>query len=120
MLSCDCSYDGEDWVEPFDDFQTLSTKRKRRCQSCEKDIACGEMCLPFRHYRSPNSFYEERRFGDQVDLADKYLCESCGEIWMNLSELGFCLTLGSDMREALQDYQAITGFDPAKYQEAEL
>ncbi len=63
------------------------------------------------------SDYEERRFGDRVYLRDLHLCESCGEIWLNLRAIGLCVTFG-DMREALHEYWDMTGFDPAKYQEA--
>jgi len=111
MLSCSCDDDYDNWVEPAKDFEPLSTKRSRRCGSCEKKIAVGEICLNFKHWRNPRSDYEESRHGDEVLLADLYMCESCGEIWLNLTDLGYCLSFG-DIRDDLQYYWEMTGFHP--------
>jgi len=79
-------------------------------------IEIGNLCLAFERYRSPLSDIEERIFGDEVRLVDWYLCESCGEIFLNLNALEYCYYLGDDLRENLQDYWDLTGFNPAKYE----
>jgi len=70
------------------------------------------ICLKFDCFREPNCDYEESRFGDEVPMAYKYMCESCGEIFLNLADLGYCITLGDNMRDLLMDYWDLTGFDP--------
>ena len=115
MISCDCSGDFDNWVEQYgEDFLTLDTIRSRKCASCGEKIEVGEEALHFLSYRQPRSDYEERRFGESVSMANLYLCESCGEIWLNLNAIGLCVTFG-DMRDAQKEYWELTGFDPEKY-----
>lgn len=66
--------------------------------------------MAFERYRSPLSDIEERIQGDEVSLADWYLCESCGEIFLNLNAIGYCYYLGDDIRENLKEYWDLTGF----------
>jgi len=113
-LSCSCDYDYDWFYEADDDFSTLETKRSRKCASCEKSIQPGETVLACACYRLARCEYEERRFGDEVPMAPKYYCEACGEIYFNLSALGYCFSM-SDLRERLQEYWEMTGFDPEKY-----
>lgn len=113
MLSCSCYDEYEYYVEEFKDgFQPLDTKRRKRCYSCKKVLEIGEVVLPFRSYRRARSYYEECRFDDEVPLANKYLCEHCGEIWLNLNATGLCVIFG-DMNDALKEYWEMTGFKPA-------
>jgi predicted RNA-binding Zn-ribbon protein involved in translation (DUF1610 family) len=113
MLSCTCSeYDGDaEWYysEP-QDFTKLETKRSRKCRSCKKKIEVGAVSIAFDRYRSPRHEIEERIWGDEVSLADWYLCEECGEIFFNLSAAGYCIKLGDDMRLCLAEYHEISGF----------
>lgn len=113
-LSCSCGeWDGESWwYEPPDDFSVLDTKRGRRCQSCGEIIPVGASCLKFSRNRPPNGDYEENRFGDEVPLAPEYLCGDCGEIYLNLTDAGYCLALGTDLREDMEEYWERTGFKP--------
>lgn len=117
MLSCSCDFDDYDWwYIGTDELSTLDTKRSKRCQSCKKLIPVESTVIKFHCFRSPRSDYEERRFGVEIPLADKYYCESCAEIYLNLSQVFECITMG-DMREALREYWEMTGFDPSKYTE---
>ena len=119
-MSCNCD-DYSDWyAEPGEDILPLDSEHTRRCQSCRKQIRPGDMCLRFDCWRYPETDEEIDQYDEdgKVPLPDEYLCEDCGEIYMNLTDLGYCIGLGADMCEALQDYQDMTGFDPAKYQEA--
>lgn len=115
MLSCSCG-SMMTWFLAPDDFSTLKTKRRRRCWSCEKFIEIGSECLEMERFRCADSDIEERIYGGEVPLATKYLCEKCGEIYLNLSDLGYCLSLGKGaMQEAIEDYWELTKFDPEKY-----
>lgn len=116
MLSCSCSDDYESWYIPADDFAPLNTVRSRKCASCGERIPVGALALRLWGYRQPRGDYEESRFGDEVPIADLFYCEECGEIDMNLRELGYCLNVG-DKREDLQEYWKMTGFDPKRYEE---
>lgn len=45
-------------------------------------------------------------------MADWYMCESCSDIFLNLSDIGYCIYLGGDMRDLLKEYWDMTGFVP--------
>jgi hypothetical protein len=119
MLSCSWDYEADRYAEAHSGFAALSTKRARRCRPCKLKIKPGDTCLKFYCCRDPRSDYEENRFGGEVPMADAYLCESCGEIFFNLYELGCCVGIGHNMREKMRDYWEMTGFDPEKYMEAQ-
>jgi hypothetical protein len=38
------------------------------------------------------------------------MCERCGEIFLNLSDIGYCLDIMDDMRENLKEYQYVTSW----------
>lgn len=110
-LSCSCEYDGDGWyyLDP-DDFATLATKRAKRCCSCGSRIAVGNECVRFERYRPPATDIEQRIQGDDVPMADKFMCEECGGLYFSLTELGFCVTLCSDdMRVLVKQYAATYG-----------
>lgn len=109
-LSCDCGYDDDglfDWFYTApNNFEPLRTIRRRRCKSCNKFIDLGELCLAFHRNREPNCDIEEAIYGEgpDVPLATWYLCETCGEIYLNLADLGFCMEVDDDMRVCMSDY----------------
>jgi len=106
-LTCYCG-DDSDWYYDDDDFVVLETKRGRRCASCGTWIRPGETALRFSCWRDPRSDYEWDRFGEEVAMADKFMCEPCGDQYMNLTALGFCITLGLDnMMDLLQEYREV-------------
>lgn len=112
-LSCSCD-DEFDWyyLEPSD-FSTLTTKRSRKCCSCGSRIAVGSDCARFERYRAPVTDIEERIQGDEVPLADKWMCEECGGLYFSLTDLGFCINLGSEnMRSLVQEYADTYGQQP--------
>jgi len=113
MLSCSCDTDYCDWFyySP-EDFTELKTKRRRRCISCNRLIWLGNPCLQFERYRDPRGYYEENRFGDEVPMSAVYMCDECGEIFLNLTAIGYCINLGGHMKDALEEYWDITGFEP--------
>lgn len=109
-LSCDCDYDGEaDWYWNGMHFKPLPTKRSKRCRSCKTVIKPGTLSLSLGRYRSPRSDMEERIYGDEVPLADWWLCEPCGDIYASLVELGYCLDPEESMVVQLGEYHEIHG-----------
>jgi hypothetical protein len=103
-LSCEC-YDDSEWFYTAPDYYTTFSKnRRKRCCSCIELIDIGSICTEFECYRTPRNEIEERIHGDEVYTANKFLCESCSDIYYSLCELGFCVILG-DMLEQLNEYQ---------------
>lgn len=97
-LFCDAGYDSTDgadwwWYQP-DDEAPLATKRSRKCCSCGAKVSVGDTARKVRRYRPATEWEEMRGLGDEVQLADWYLCETCGDLADSISELGFCYSLG--------------------------
>jgi len=111
MLSCKCNYESGAWYY-YDPpgFSKFNETRRKRCCSCKDLIDMKSQCVRFHRYREPMSEVEERICGDEVKIADWYMCEGCGEIFFNLEALGYCIWLGDEMQELLKEYQTITGF----------
>ena len=119
MLSCSCSYDdhldGDNWQYFIpDDFKKLKTIRRRRCSSCKELINIGSDCLEFSRIRSPKTDIEEMIIGDEIPMASWWMCEKCGEQFLNLNELGYCINLEDNMFDLLQEYHEQTGFERQK------
>ena len=115
MLTCGCGFDYEWYYDAPSDFSNLETTKRKRCLSCGCLIDIGAVCLKFRRWRQPNTDIEERIHGDEVELADGYTCDKCGEIFLNLYVLGYCLEFGMyTMQEHLEQYWELTGFEPRK------
>ncbi|OGD52558.1 hypothetical protein A3K80_09260 [Candidatus Bathyarchaeota archaeon RBG_13_38_9] len=87
-------------------------------------IDIGELSLHHPRVRYPYSEEEskircDRELDDAlsdeatIKIADHYQCEKCGEIWLNLSEVGFeCLQPNENMPDMLAEY--IKNYDPPK------
>ena len=105
-LSCGCSDIESDWYYWVPDgFTTLQTSRRRRCCSCNELIDIGSVCVRFERWCTPRSDIEEEICGDEVPLADWYMCEECGGLFFNFEELGFCVYLGDNMFDLLEEYR---------------
>lgn len=108
-LTCSCpDYIDADWFwhEP-EDYTILGTRRRKRCQSCNELIDVGATCLEFPRTRDVLSDVEEKIFGagaEAVPLASWWHCERCADLWFSLSELGFCVDPGEDMRGLVKEY----------------
>lgn len=112
-LSCHCGFDTDAdwwWYHPAD-FQTLKTKRGRRCKSCNNLIKIGSLCLEFKREKYPRTFVEYKIYGDnEIPMPSWYLCEDCGEIFMNLDDIGYCVAPYDNMKVLMKEYHEITGF----------
>lgn len=115
-LSCTCAeWEGDGWAWRCDnDFTVLEGKRRKRCCSCKDMISIGAQCVELKRIRYPRTEVEERILGEcaETQMASWYLCENCGEIYLNLDALGYCYNIGDDLREDLKEYHAVTGFVP--------
>lgn len=110
-LSCYCEFDdGCDWYwKAPQDYQLLSTKRSRRCCSCKKRIAVGDLCAEFLRTRYARTPIEKSIYGEgdpeEINLASYWHCEECADIWFSLDELGFhCVAPGEDVRAVVREY----------------
>ena len=115
MLSCHCDWEPEDpgdWWYAWrdDDFRSYKGKRRKRCCSCKKLINIGDDCLLFARVRMPYTDIEERISGDEIPMPPYFLCESCGEIYLNLADIGYCLDIQQPMEDHLAEYHEMTGF----------
>lgn len=100
---------GDSWVyyQPAD-FSVLEERKRRRCCSCAQLIEIGADCLAFARVRGVRCEYEVSRFGDggEIELAPWWMCENCGGLYYSLTDLGYCVTLGEDMRTLVGEYAA--------------
>ena len=110
-LFCETDGDHDDadwwWYQPAEE-APLATKRSRKCCSCGAKVSVGDTARKVRRYRPPTEFEETRGIaGDEVPMADWYLCETCGDLADSLSELGFCYTLGDgeSLKQQLKEYR---------------
>jgi hypothetical protein len=128
-LSCSCDYDQDfepgDFIyhfpDPFD-FIPFTAYRRKRCCSCGELINIGDPCIKYSRYRYPNDRIEsliktgaelEDSLCDEptIKIADHYHCERCGEIFLNLTDIGYeCLNPAEDMRESLKEYHRLSNF----------
>jgi predicted RNA-binding Zn-ribbon protein involved in translation (DUF1610 family) len=105
-LSCSCGdHDGEGWYYYTpDDFSVLKSKRRKRCVSCEKPIDPGAEVVTFERARAPTNEIEDRIWcGDAVPLANWYMCEECGGLFLSIIATGYCIQLakGESMRDLI-------------------
>jgi predicted RNA-binding Zn-ribbon protein involved in translation (DUF1610 family) len=115
-LTCTCSdYEGEGWYyTPPNDVSKLKTSKRKRCSSCNELIDIEASCYEFKRYRCPQNEIEERiyRDGAEIELASFYMCEKCGDQYMNLEDLGFCIDICENMFDLLEEY--IEEYGPVK------
>jgi len=111
-LFCDAGYDhdGTDWwwYQPADE-APLTTKRSRKCCSCGAKVGVGDTARKVQRFRPTSercNYIEESIYGDEVPLADWYLCETCGDLADSLGELGFCYSLGGEsLKDQIAEYR---------------
>jgi len=127
-LSCSCEeWDGEGvgWTfyPGFVVFMGTKKHRRLKCCSCKKTIDLGSDCVQFNRFRYPLTEIECKIAGDwdrEVEMADWFMCESCGEIFLNLDAVGYCLDLGEPMPDRLKEYHEMTGFNKQGEKDARI
>lgn len=95
-LSCECLGDYDYFYACDDEFKKAESKHI--CYSCKAEINYGDLCLGF-------DTYEVDEDGNDFNNEYEYYCETCGEIFLNLDELGFCLNFEDNMRDMLDEYK---------------
>ena len=110
MLTCSCpEYDGDGWYYiPADWFKPLNTARRKRCCSCQTLIDIGSESLEMTRGRASYGQVEEKIYGEEIELASWYMCEVCGEQFLNLEALGYCLDITSNMLNCLAEYRELS------------
>lgn len=105
-LSCGCDfeYDGDGWFWKGEFETKLPVGRRKRCCSCNELINITDTVMAFPRFRNAHSDIEERIHGEFVPLAKKYMCESCSGLFQALTELGYCIGLGDDMRDLVGEH----------------
>lgn len=105
-LSCSCN-DGDDERMFYfcpNDYIKFQRARRVRCCSCKELIDVGAICTKFQRYRSPLYDIEQRIYGDEVELSEKFMCETCSDLYFSLDELGFCYNLGDNVHKLVKEY----------------
>ena len=95
-------------------FVPVNLKKPKRCISCSELINLGSVSLEFERERQPYSEVEEKinGEGELIPMGSWYMCEKCGEIYLNLEALGYCLNPKDCMKSALKEYWELTEFIP--------
>jgi hypothetical protein len=99
------------------DFIELETTKRQRCKSCNELITVGSLCISFERWRYPYSDVEAKIGGyfgleeameneASIRMSEHYICEQCGEIYLNLQSVGFeCISPSENMPKMLKQYQ---------------
>jgi hypothetical protein len=111
-LSCDCDVDfdpsdvawywmGHSAWKPMPVFE-----RRKRCVSCNKFINIGEDVFEYPRKRATRCDLEERLYDEEgVPLASYWACEICSGLLMAVEDLGFCYTLGDNIKDSIAEYR---------------
>lgn len=106
-INCSCEAEDFEWYYiPDEDYSTLNTPRRKRCQSCNVLIPLNSMVLKLNRFRSPKSDIEENVYGNEVPLADGYLCEECADLFFSVDTMSICISFhtGKSIQEMLEEY----------------
>lgn len=108
--------DEADWYYKQQKDFSVCDAQGATCFSCGKKIEQGATCVRFERWRYPTE--EECDQGmeewEEISMDPIFHCEECGEIYLNLTSLGYGVDI-SNMRGELEEYWGETGFDPKKW-----
>ena len=110
-ISCSCpdiDYDGDGWwyYSPTD-YASFPMKNRKRCCSCKSHIANGDLSTEFPRYRRPVTDIDESISGEEVALASWWMCETCSDLFFSITEMGYCVMIGGNMKDEAQEASAI-------------
>jgi hypothetical protein len=112
-LSCSCpDGDFDYYYEQPEDFTVLPTSKRKRCCSCKTLIDKNATVLQFNRFRYPKPDSIEERIegeGCEIYIAPFWMCESCGDQYMNLTALKFCVDPTENMVELVKEYAEVYG-----------
>ncbi len=127
-LSCTCDFEYEPeagsicyWPDDGgEEFEIFKEFRGKRCCSCGELITYGNTCVRYPKRRYPHNEIEARIHGDiyfdmcdepPIKIADDIHCEKCGEIWLNLTSIGYnCLSPSENMPKTMREYHKMVEF----------
>ena len=129
-LSCSCNeWDGDGWYwvlaektiargdgnvpREVEYFFPLESARAKRCCSCGEKIHPGALALRFNRWRGATAFEYDRLGWEEVKIAPWFMCESCGEIFLNLDNVGYCIDISDFMPHLLEEHREIHGIEIA-------
>lgn len=95
-VSCGCDFEGGTCY--VGDPRQMNCRTPRECHACKKSISAGDKFYAWSRYD----------FDDAQTRAPRYFCEECGDMSLNLMELGFCFDLSYSVREQWLEYLAET------------
>jgi len=98
------------------EFRPFDRSRRKRCVSCNALIDHGADCLEFKRMQYPQNEVQAKIYGDwdvEITLPSYFICETCGEIYLNLWALGYeCMNPQNGMQKYLDEYHDLTGWVP--------
>lgn len=110
-LTCECpEWDGDGRGYAVDGRFSVykgDYKGEYRYCNCGKDILPGATVLRILEFEPAEG---AKDYLDLVYFDPEYLCETCGEIFLNLEAAGYCISPYRNLPEALKEYQRLTGF----------
>ena len=120
-LSCHCHYEpecGDVLIDTPRDYEPLTTRRRRRCCSCNEPIHPGQLAVEFPRYKVPDCDYEWSRWGETAETGPRraswYMCERCADLFYSLDELGYCINISYDMRDLAREYAELHSHKPVE------
>jgi predicted RNA-binding Zn-ribbon protein involved in translation (DUF1610 family) len=111
-LICGCNIDW--YPEPGDwywngkvsDYEPLPFKKTKKCCSCGEKIKPGDLSIAHFRVKCPDSDIEVKIYGEEgeIPLASDWMCERCGDLFLSLEALGYCVNPREDMRDLIREY----------------
>ena len=94
-ISCSCDDgDHEWWYIADNDYSKLATSRRQHCVSCRTLIDIGAIVLRMCNERGTVNEIEEAIYqGENIQLADTFLCETCADLFFSITEAGYCISI---------------------------
>lgn len=111
-LICGCDVDWYpepgDWYwnnEPSD-YKPIPFKRRKKCCSCGTLIDVGALAVEHTRVRVPDTDIEINIYGEEgeIPIASDWMCETCGDLYFSIVEIGYCVSPRSDMREIIKEH----------------
>lgn len=113
-LICECGFDFDESVvgdcyryyTGSSDYKSPPEGRRKRCSSCGELINHDELTIEHYRARTTKSEIESRIHGEEgeIPIGSHYTCEKCSDIFLSLSELGYCVLACEHMETVLSDY----------------
>jgi len=91
-ISCSCDFDGGIWG--VGNLRDVTCRTPRKCSACNKQISIGD-CI----YMQSMFDYDDMKTASPV-----FVCEECGDMALNIIDLGYCFSFSKSVRQQWLDY----------------